>query len=81
MQKDPLFLIYPNPSDTDNLLHIKKIKSDNLEFIVSIINLSGKQIGQFQIINNLELSSLSPGLYFLNIVGKYSNEVHKLVVN
>ncbi|MEA4935330.1 MAG: leucine-rich repeat domain-containing protein [Paludibacter sp.] len=60
--------IFPNP--VKDALFIDNLISDNLQF--SIIDLAGKQIvnGKLSNSNSIDVSSLSKGVYFLNVSGQ-----------
>lgn len=64
--------LYPNP--VEDILYVKGITLNSKESTISIIDVSGRRIKDVMINNEKEVrvdvSELSPGLYYLNISGK-----------
>ena len=74
------FNIYPNP--TQGLLNIKIENGNYNQFSYTIFDTVGKSLGSNNLSNQLDMSTLQNGIYFLKIVNNKSNEVfnHKIIL-
>lgn len=82
LNNNSLFHIYPNPV-IDKLFLIETLEI-NLTVDIEIYNDLGQLVltlKKFDVSNNLDVSYLKQGLYFLNIVGSQKNQAKKFVVN
>ncbi|MBW2963105.1 T9SS type A sorting domain-containing protein [Mesonia aestuariivivens] len=69
--------VYPNP--TSNILYLDLSKNSKIENI-NIISINGKRIKQLSNnLNYIDVSSLSQGMYFIEIVSDNSNYISKFV--
>ena len=64
------FLVYPNPTNDFVTIKLKNIVSD--EITISLTDLSGRKIKQWNLINTenaiqLPLNDIVPGCYFINV--------------
>ncbi len=75
--------IYPNPSSGVSFIELENPNSHSLR--MSIVDITGKVVNENLLITSnrfeIKTSSLSPGLYFLNVVNERSERaVYKLMV-
>lgn len=74
-------IVYPNPAT--NILYIDGVK-DNINTYAKIINPLGNVLLTKQIVQNntaVNISNLSPGVYFLNIVSDYNDVIfHEKII-
>jgi len=68
--------ISPNP-----FRDVISIESQLTEFDVKLFDIFGKQVAQFKSQSQIETSSLSSGLYFLNVSSEGLQETFKLIKN
>jgi hypothetical protein len=74
------FSIYPNPAD--KIVNIALFKQ-NEELEVTITDLNGKELIHKMIssgINNIDISNLSKGLYFIQVRNKIISNTEKLII-
>ena len=74
--------VYPNPS-TGNFTIDLSLEAQNLIQSVDVLDLSGRMVHtQAWASNQINLDKLSPGIYFLNLIGKEGNFVfrEKLII-
>ncbi len=78
---DTEWLIYPNPVKDKITIEIsKKINNCNL----FVYNIKGQEINRYQINDNksqIDLSNLTPGIYFLKLVTDKTTQVRKIILN
>lgn len=73
-----LFNVYPNPAKS--VINISSMSNEALE--VSVYDLLGKQVLRAENIKSqLNISSLNPGLYILNMTQGFNSSIQKLLVN
>jgi hypothetical protein len=73
-----LFNVYPNPAKS--VINISSMSNEALE--VSVYDLLGKQVLRAENIKSqLNISSLNPGLYILNMTQGSNSSIQKLLVN
>jgi len=73
--------VYPNPST--GIVNIE-IPSSNKNTEATITNNSGQVVRKLNLqnqLNNLDLSDLAKGVYFVQLAGNGTNEMKKLVIN
>ncbi len=82
---DLKFSIYPNP--TNNILTLDFTSKNNDKSVLSITNIVGEKIKEFQIntvsgINtlNLNLEGINNGVYFINFINNSSKSTKKFVI-
>ena len=72
-----LFNVYPNPAKSV----VNITSTSNEAFGVSVYNLLGKQVLRVENVQSqLNISSLNPGLYFLNMTQGSNISTQKLVI-
>ena len=78
-------LIYPNPAN--DLINIKFMTESIEEAIIRVYDITGKISLEDQnntieknSIHQLNISSLNPGIYLINIISKGKNTVHRIVI-
>jgi hypothetical protein len=83
---DLKFSIYPNP--TNNILTLDFSSKNNDKSVLSITNIVGEKIKEFQIntvsgINtlNLNLEGINNGVYFINFINNSSKSTKKFVIS
>jgi hypothetical protein len=79
---DPsLFAIYPNPVSSKFNLELKGLQKKNMSY--QLVNSLGTEIKEQSTVNNnvteVDISNLSPGLYFLYLHSKDKTWVYKLI--
>jgi len=77
---DKQVVIYPSPASD-----IVTVKSKNVESI-QLLNMDGKLLESYlsegdQVINNIDISSISAGVYLLRLRGKNKDVVRKIIKN
>ncbi len=73
------FSIYPNPSDGRIKIKGDKIKGNNMV----VLNALGQQVHSFEMDQNeknFDLTWLSPGLYFVQVVGNHEFRTNKFII-
>ncbi|MEX1190139.1 MAG: peptide-N-glycosidase F-related protein [Bacteroidia bacterium] len=79
-----VFNVYPNPAKS--ILNIELALEDYQQVRLELVNLSGqlvisKDLGQAkEMISQMSLDELSPGIYFLHMKGEKVNEFRKVVI-
>jgi hypothetical protein len=83
---DLKFSIYPNPAN--NILTLDYTSKNNDKSVLSITNIVGEKIKEFQIntvsgINtlNLNLEGINNGVYFINFINNSSKSTKKFVIS
>jgi PKD repeat protein len=74
LNKEKKLTIYPNPA-TDFI----DLKIDFQYTDISIIDVTGKTIKQVDTASKIEVSNLTPGVYFIKVIGKNNTIIKKLV--
>ena len=82
IKADESFYIYPNPA-SDNLTIVSKTKATE-SYVISIFNIQGQEVFSKKIIlsatNNINISSLSNGVYIITLQNVKENYVKKIVI-
>ena len=70
--------IYPNPAND-----VLNIDIENIEnYVVSLINIYGKTVGQYKPTHNqINISNLVPGMYFVKLSSQEKEYIQKLIIN
>ena len=76
-------LVFPNPSDGPIQIYLN---GEDVEVLITLNDLGGQQLIQYivRVPNNriitLDLSFLSPGLYFIKVAGELHQSQHKVII-
>ena len=72
-------IIYPNPAK--DVIYIDNIENLDINFI-SIVNIQGQTIKQYETkINQIDVSNIDAGLYFIKISTSKGNIMQKIIIN
>lgn len=81
IEPDEQFIIYPNPAN--DLLHISFSENKNAPEQIRILNTTGQVVydgvGENEKIINV--SNLSNGLYYIEVINREKNEIRKFIIN
>lgn len=77
-KNNDLFSIHPNPAS--DIIYVDNLENKKLEAI-TLFDINGKMIKQFhQNMNELDISKVSPGVYYLIINHKEGEAIEKIVI-
>tara|TARA_R110002049_G_scaffold38978_6_gene120447 strand:- start:36988 stop:39570 length:2583 start_codon:yes stop_codon:yes gene_type:complete len=83
LMSDSNFMIYPNPTQSDSVIHIKPTTNNITNYNLEILNLNGQVIykkDNCESDEKLSLSKLSKGIYFISIKSQNYYQTKKMVI-
>ncbi len=80
-KKESILRVYPNPTET--IITLERATASNAKLKVQMLNVNGQEVYATTIENSanhsIDISTYTPGIYFLNVVSDTSSEVIKVV--
>jgi uncharacterized repeat protein (TIGR01451 family) len=80
-KNESILRVYPNPAETS--ITLARATSSNSKIMIQITNVNGQEVYATTIENTsnqvLDISTYTPGMYFINIISETSNEVIKVI--